>query len=273
MSEYELQAHGQCAAGLAKCLVSRSSRPERLDGGQPAPPHRKRPRAPAAAQNPAQMPEIRCLELNALDVHHHIGKSGMHQDVSQDMHIGKRVHAMRLTTTRPRNGELLQGAGSKGAQEHQPARAQGSHALRQGVVDRVEPGQCHARKDEVDAVRRQRQSLGLADDIPMPGKPAWCTCSCAVKQAGNGIDRHHIGSAETPRQTPGHRAGAGPEIENAPRLDANTVETVEQCVSRALHDPCELGVAVAGAGKQATHRGSVECRRCSVPRGWPLCHG
>ena len=251
---------------------------------RPQPGKSPRPSIPAAAPQSAPEPPLR------LRIRHRCQKSGVlsrtrctsittsanpacHQSVSQNMHVGKRVHSMRLSGPRPRNGELLQGAGSKGAQKHQPARAQNAQALRQNQVDRVEPGHRHTRQNEVHAVRVQRQSLGLACDIPVPGKPAWCTRSGAAKQGGNGIDVHHIGFAVTARETPGHRAGARPEVENAPRRDANTVETLEQSVSRVLHDPCELGVAVAGAGKQATHRGSVECRRCSVPRGWPLCHG
>ena len=219
------------------------------------------------------MPEVGCLESNALYVHHHIGKPGMHQSISQDMHFGKRVHAIRRSGARPRNGEFLQRGGPKGTKKHQPARAQSAQALRQCVVHRVEPGQCHARKDEVHGARRQRQALGLADYIPMPGEPAWCAGSGAVEQAGNGIDGHHIGCAETVSETPSERAGSGPEIENATRRDANILKTLEQRMARALQDARELGVAVAGTREQATHRGSVEGRRYRAPHGWPLCHG
>ena len=75
-----------------------------------------------------------------------------------------------------------------------------------------------------------------------------------MKQAGNGIDGHHIGCAETVSETPSERAGSGPEIENATRRDANILKTLEQRMARALQDARDLGVAVAGTREQATHR-------------------
>ena len=89
MAEHQLHAHGKHAIGFAKRLVSRRSSPEGLDGRQSAPARSEHTRATAAAQDPAQAPEIRGVKSNPLYVHHHIREADVHQRVPQDMHVGK----------------------------------------------------------------------------------------------------------------------------------------------------------------------------------------
>ena len=64
MAEHQLHAHGKHAIGFAKRLVSRCSSPEGLDGRQSAPARSERARATAAAQDPAQVPEIGGVKSN-----------------------------------------------------------------------------------------------------------------------------------------------------------------------------------------------------------------
>ena len=109
--------------------------------------------------------------------------------------------------------------------------------------------------------------------MAMSREPAGCALSGAAEQDGNRIDGQHLGVAEAARDAPGHDAGAGPEIENAPRRDANAVETFEQSIMRVPHDALERGIAVAGTRELSTYRDTVERRRDRAPHGWPLCHG
>ena len=121
-------------------------------------------------------------------------------------------------------------------------------------------------------MRRQRQALGLRGDIPMPGEPARRTRSGALKQAGDRVGRHYLGSTKTTREAACRRAGAGPEIENPRRGNANAVKALKQSIACGQHDPRELGVSVARAREDAPDRNSIERRWRRMLRGWWLHH-
>ena len=152
MTEHEFHADRQNAVKGTKRLVTHSRCAEGLGGGQSAPACHEHTRSPASAQNSAQPPEIRGLKSNPLYIHHHVGKTGVYQSVSEYVHLEERMHAMRFAVMRPCKGEFFQCAGSEGAQQHQPTRTQRTQTLRQCMVDRVDPWQRHTRQNKVHGV-------------------------------------------------------------------------------------------------------------------------
>ena len=78
MAEHQLDAHRQRTIRFPKRLVSGCGSPESPDGGQPAPSLGERARTAAAAQRPAQAPEIGGLKSDPLYVHDHIREAGVH---------------------------------------------------------------------------------------------------------------------------------------------------------------------------------------------------
>ena len=226
------------------------SRPRSTPGGGPP-----APRNPASAQDSAQRPEAPRLETNPLHVHHHVGESGMHEGVSQDVHVGEWVHARRSAAARPRGGELLQGARAEGAQKQQPARAQCAQALGQRIIDRVEPGHRHARHDEVHAVRRERQPLGIAGDMAMSREPAGARALARRSRTGTG-STHSTSASRKRRAT---RRATAPVPAPRSRMRRGAMRMPSRRSSRAS---CASRMTRSNAGSPSPAR--ANCRRTAT---------
>ena len=256
--------------GFAKRLVSRFSSPEGLDGRQSAPARGERTRATALAQNPAQTPEIGCTKSNPLYVHHHIHEAHVHQRIPQNVHVGKWMHSGRRSTSRPREGEFLQCVRPEGAQQHQAAGTQGAQALPQRSVDRVEHGS--ATFDSMRSMECDESGWRSASPVTYRclenHRGARDLASCSSARTGS--DGHHVGSAKSACEEASGGAGAGAEIEDSVRPNANPVESLEQGVTRDLADPGELRIPVSHSAEHASHPNAVECRPHRLRCRWWL---
>ena len=175
-------------------------------------------------------------------IHDRLGKTALHEHVTDIMHVMKGRDMGPVVDFRPCLAQLHKRIRTEGREHQQSAGPQDPAHVTQGFLEIRTPLQCRIGIDQVDRSRRERQLLeiGAERDGTTHEPPP---LACLVEHRQRKVERDHPRLRVTLHQCGRRLSGAGAGIENRARLQPDVVKTVEHAAGNFALQDCGLVVA------------------------------
>ncbi len=191
--------------------------------------------------------QVRVGQRIVVTVHDRFTEAGAEQGVTDVVHVDEGIDVFMVIDLPPALAKFSQGIRAAGREHQQAAGAQDTPEFAKTLVEIIAPLQGQIGDDEVTASIGERQGFHVGANEILASTPALPECATLAGNAKHGrgqIEGRDMRPWETLTEGLGQDAGAGAEVDDRSRLDADIAQSLDQLPAAGLLQDGDFIVAV-----------------------------